>query len=270
MFLVSLILPVSVAHADGECNTGYSLGSTDNIAFFSLLPTAAGQCEPGYVPFLTSFDVSYPVARELPMKCDEGYYYKDGNCVAYDVGPCDSGFVDNGTNAGSMFDYTYVGGCTGGMEPFLGRPYAAYVMATAATHCGAGYYPTPNGCVAHATDDCPTNYYAITPSAAFVRGDEDDECATNYSLYHDTDLCLKYLGPNMAEVCTPQLRCESVATTLRTSTGIILPLYREKVTQPSLHVLFDNGDLCYANFISGDANGAVNVNYNGAVYHGVE
>ena len=336
VFLILLALP---AYADGECANGYTLVSTDNIAFFSLVPTRSGTCDAEYVPYTTNYEISYPVAPALVANCGAGYYYNNGTCTAYATGSCDSGFVDNGTNAGSMFDYTYAGGCTpgmepiltthsvmrlvdtvaesvqcgagyyykngtctaytqgscnagyydetpavdasmfdqtyagsclGGMDPMLTRPYASYAVVGATTRCGAGYYPTPNGCVAHATDDCPTNYYAITPATAFVRADENNECATDYTQYNDTDLCRKYLGPNMAEMCTPQLRCQSLATTLRSSTGVILPLYRERATQPSMYVLFENGDLCFANVISGAANNAVNVEYEGAVYHGVE
>ena len=244
---------------------------SDTIPYFSLLPNRAGACDPGYVPYTANRAVSYPVARELTMKCDPGYYYKNNTCVAYTQGGCLSGYYDE-TPAiqDSMFDMTYGGKCTGGMEPMLSRLFAAYAVRSSVAHCGAGYYPTTSGCAAHATDNCPTNYYAITPATAFVRGDENDECATNYSLYNDTDFCLKFLGNNMSELCTPQLTCNAGVTTFRTSTGIILPLYRDRVTTPSLNFLIGNGNLCFVNLVPGNARGAINFNYNGTVYHGAE
>ena len=324
------------ARADETCGDGYTLTSTDNIAYFSMLHTRAGKCDGGYVPYVLDYDAAFPVALDLPMKCDSGYYYKNGTCVAYETGPCDSGFVDNASNSGTMFDYTYAGGCTGGMEPIqtshsamrladtiatsiqcgtgyyykngacvayeqslckdgyfyetpivqestfdvthsgkclggydtlLGRDYASYVVFSAAEKCGAGEYPTGTGCAAHPTENCPDNYYAITPLTAFKRTADPAECGTNYSLYYDTDFCRKYLGANMASVCTPQLICTSGGASLRTSTGIVLPIYDDQVTAPVLKIRFENGHICNANMVPGAKNGTINMRYNNETYH---
>ena len=229
--------------------------------------TLAGKCIPGYQAITISYDVAFPAASDV-TRCGTGYYYKNGSCVAYEQSVCESGYVyENPAIINSSFETTYIGGCIGGYDPILAHHDAMYVMVSAHDKCGAGEYPTGTGCAPHPTTGCPSNYYAITPATAFARIEPDAECGTNYSAYYDTDICRKYLGAAMAQVCTPQYECLSAGSTLRTSTGIVLPLYREKLTTPALNIGFSNGDVCYANMAPNAAAGTINIMYNQEVYH---
>ena len=179
---------------------------------------------------------------------------------------CASGFIES--NAGIINMYILSGNACRPSDTLVPLRNA-YIIESTPSRCGAGYYPTSNGCVAYtAGDGCPTNSY--TPNQSFTRPGANNACATNYGRINDIELCKSWVA-DMPYICTPQLPCtSSIATTLRTSTGIILPLYAEKATAPSLHILFPNNDLCYGNFIPGAANNAINVRFNNETYHGVE
>ena len=53
---------------------------------------------------------------------------------------------------------------------------------------------------------------------------------------------------------------------IKTSSGLVVPLYAEKSTSSSLCVQY-NGTICYADLEFGNSSGAINVNYNGVIYH---
>ena len=192
--------------------------------------------------------------------------YLCAQCAHADT--CATGFIES--NAWVSTVYTALGNsCRPGdtLVPIKN----AYIIATTSSRCAAGYHPTSNGCVAYNSGDgCPTNFY--TPNQRFTRSNANNTCATNYGRIDNIDLCKSWAGAtNTSGVCTPQLPCtSSVATTLRTSTGIILPLYGEVATTPSMHFKFENGDICYGNFIPGSANNAINVRFHNEIYHGVE
>ena len=166
--------------------------------------------------------------------------------------------------------------------PFAGECFAGYdaidiqteilipISNVPNTRCGIGYYPTPTGCVAYGRDNCPERYYAVAPTNAFVRM-TDDTCPTNYAEYNDTELCKSWLEYiDKPEMCTPQLLCNSGGVALRTSTGINLPIYRERATTTTLNFGFENGGVCYMNMIPGAGANTINIKYNNEIYHGAE
>ncbi len=53
---------------------------------------------------------------------------------------------------------------------------------------------------------------------------------------------------------------------IKTSTGLSVPLYATKNTTPSINIGI-GGNVCYANLILGRATNAINVEYNGQIYH---
>lgn len=53
---------------------------------------------------------------------------------------------------------------------------------------------------------------------------------------------------------------------IKTSTGMSVPLFAEKPSSPALGVGY-NGGVCYAGMATGVQSGAINVRYNGHVYH---
>lgn len=60
--------------------------------------------------------------------------------------------------------------------------------------------------------------------------------------------------------------CNAGVSTLKTSTGLSVPLYATKLTTPSLNVSVDGG-VCYAPLATGKTTGAINVVHGGNQYH---
>ncbi len=83
---------------------------------------------------------------------------------------------------------------------------------------------------------------------------------------------------NVLDVCSDEMTgtcwlvrmlCAAGITALNTSGGLSFPLYSDKSTSPSLHILYNN-TICYGDMASGVAADAININYNGNVYHVVK
>lgn len=250
------------------CRAGYVLS---DVRPDSLITSFAGGCgtNTGYTSVVIADEFVYPLSDHIT--CGAGQRYENGACVNNTVGDCDTGYVDSQLNDYASFIQSSAGSCTTGYQSIITRQEVSYLTQRGnnANKCGVGYYPTANGCVAYPIGNCPDNYYAVVPNSAYTRLNANDECNTNYSAYGDVDLCLRYMAPNIADTCTPQLACTGGATTLRTSTGVNLPLYGEHVTTPSMNLQFSNGTRCYINMIPGTGANTINVKYNNETYHGV-
>ena len=175
--------------------------------------------------------------------------------------------------ATNIVERTVGGACQPGYTIFSGNWDSDIVFATTGANCAIGTYPTANGCVAYPTDNCTDNYYTTNPTNIFARGDSDGNCASGYSEYYDTDLCRRYLGPDMADLCTPQKRCSAGANVLKSDeTGMEIPIYDEQATQTTLNFIFDNGGHCYMNMLPGAENSVPTINVvddNNNTFHGV-
>ena len=65
--------------------------------------------------------------------------------------------------------------------------------------------------------------------------------------------------------------CTAGVTGLHTSTGLVFNLYANKQTSPAIHIMPDGTNtICYTSLAPGAANNAVNVEYNGAIYHSTD
>lgn len=250
------------------CRAGYVLS---DVRSDSLITSFAGGCgtNSGYKSVIIADEFVYPLPDHIT--CGAGERYESGACVSNTMGDCDTGYVDSELNDYASFIQSNAGTCATGYQAIQTRQEVSYL-----THrgdnvhkCAVGYYPTANGCVAYPVDNCPNNYYAVVPNTAYTRLNANDACNTNYSSYGDVDLCLLHMAPNIADICTPQLACSGGGSSLRTSTGVNLPLYGERVTTPSINVGFGGGTTCYVNMLSGAANNTINVKYNDTTYHGV-
>jgi len=52
---------------------------------------------------------------------------------------------------------------------------------------------------------------------------------------------------------------------------LVFNLYANKQTSPAIHIMPDGTNtVCYTSLAPGAANNAVNVDYNGAVYHSID
>ena len=134
--------------------------------------------------------------------------------------------------------------------------------------CPAGSHYSNWACVTYSSDpSCPENYYSFNN---FARLNKQGECPSGYNnLWQDTEICLLKLGYIPDSVCTPQLRCDGPANTLNSTTGLHWPIWLDKVTEPSLAFVFDEGTTCYLNLQQGE--GGLNIqDPQGNIYHGVE
>lgn len=109
-------------------------------------------------------------------------------------------------------------------------------------------------------DMCPDGFYTvpyeISCGEGFVDATNVPRCADDMS----GDFCL------LSASAAP---CAAGVTTIRTGTGVVVSLWAEKTTQPSLCVKY-NDTICYANLEIGTATEAININYNGVIYHTVD
>ena len=255
------------ALADETCGNGYTLSST--ISSLSTIAPRGGTCYAGYTMYSGNLGNFRFVPAAPSVGCPNGQHMSGGTCVNNTVGNCATGFYDATIN--SVAAVAPLGGkCHSGYQSQQTVRNVAYLIRLAVATCGSGYYPTPNGCVAHTTGDCPDNYYAISPTTAFVRM-ANGTCPTNYAEYDDTELCKSWPAfMDKPDFCTPQLLCNSGGVALRTSTGINLPIYRERATTTTLNFGFENGGVCYMNMIPGAGANTINIKYNNETYHGVE
>ena len=78
-----------------------------------------------------------------------------------------------------------------------------------------------------------------------------------------TTVCNDGYNQSSDGVCS-QL-CGLGFTTLRTGSGLVIPLYSEKLSSPAIHIGY-NGGVCYGILESGSGDG-INLEYNGQTYH---
>ncbi|MDW2958716.1 MAG: hypothetical protein R8M37_02810 [Alphaproteobacteria bacterium] len=101
--------------------------------------------------------------------------------------------------------------------------------------------------------------------------DADEWCDDNYwipAFWNEEEKDL-FLSALFATEIVSERPCDIGISRLMVSTGGIFQLYAEKYTEPSLVVSY-NDQKCYGKLEQGSATGAINVKYNGAVYHTVE
>lgn len=268
LFLIFLFFTLP-AFADATCGNGWTVASA--LGTVSAVAPIAGGCYTDYEIFSGNLGNFRFTPGGTSVACQSGKHMQNGTCVNNAVGGCGSGFYDATAYAASAV-HPVGGECYIEYSPQqVNRSIVYLTQSDAVVTCPVGQYATASGCVSNPTGDCPTNFVALVPNAAFGRADANDACATGYSSYGDMDFCRKYLGfNNMPDFCVPQLACPSGALAMKSSLGAVLPLYGERLTTPSLHAQIGN-NVCYVNMISGTGgSGAINVYYNNQTYHLVE
>ncbi len=121
------------------------------------------------------------------------------------------------------------------------------------------------------TANCPANatctYGDTSTSGQHYYG--SDQCNAEATICDIVDyLCNSGYNKTFSGACA--LTCTGGVTTLRTGTGVIVPLYAEKLTTPAINIRTTGGEMCYANLSEGSGTGAINVKYNDVTYHTVQ
>ncbi len=217
--------------------------------------------------------------------CDEGYAPNNGACVAYTQGTCQQDDDNLELNSSSFMaldnGLCKIGGYSAKEMPEDVYPvYNGFVMGAEVTLCDNGFQVNNGSCSTYSAGDCPTNYQDILLNSNTMATLTNGSCASGYQTFllnqqcdENTDdaicgiLCTG--GLNYTDIGTCAAICPGEHTTLRTSTGLIFPMYSEKQITPSLNIQVGN-NVCYVNLVSGASDDAINIKYNNTTYHTVK
>ena len=130
--------------------------------------------------------------------------------------------------------------------------------ATAPTQCPAGYRDGPaatsqSGCAKNCINQSIAGGTNVPVSSTVYYGNNCEY----------TTVCNDGYNQSSDGVCS-QL-CGLGFTTLRTGSGLVIPLYSEKLSSPAIHIGY-NGGMCYGILESGTGDG-INMEYGGQTYH---
>ncbi len=218
--------------------------------------------------------------------CDAGQYLLNGECIAcaalsYCPGD-DVAYACNSLYTGGLFVYTDFSMVTDATTPdgcicaFDVKTPDSEIMTQSIWRGKCADGPTEFYAVREIF--CRAGYYAT--SRVSSRFDFYERCApcTNEkpdnAVYSDrgqanSDFC-PWKCADGYKVNTDGTACDKLCTlgytTLNTSTGVTVPLYADKRTTPSINIGDVNG-ACHADLATGRATGAINVMYNGTIYH---
>lgn len=87
-------------------------------------------------------------------------------------------------------------------------------------------------------------------------------CPSGYVVHDMVDVC----GGTSTGVCWLRPLCGAGVTQIKTSSGVVVSLYSDRVTVPSFCAQYNNM-VCYADMVLGQVSGAINVDYADAIYH---
>ncbi len=144
------------------------------------------------------------------------------------------------------------------------HPYTVSSGSTAKTQC---YIDCERAC----TQTCNKTNATCTFGSGKTTGKHyyNSTCNAASSTCEVTGFtCNSGYGQNYANNCIAL--CVAGFETLRTSTGVSVPLYASAATSPAIHIKAANGTMCYGNLVSGSTNGALNIKHNGTTYHTVQ
>ncbi len=243
LFLVIIFTPLLV-HA-ATCDAGYYL-ENDVCKICNHLYYCPGD------------DIRYACTQNIPSE-----YISNASMVNFNSGKtnadeciCSFKIKANNDTQNLIIQYSQ---CESGPS---GPAYNTY------TGCNNGYYATGYGvgynnnlysgcapCTNAPTGAVYTGYGTpITENSTEIGNNCTWRCADDYKINEDGTACDKL--------------CTLGFTKLNTSTGISVPLFADKRTTPSINIGDVNG-ACHADLAPGRATGAINIMYNGAVYHTV-
>ena len=249
----------------GDCESGYYDFSPSATTIVS--PTD-NQC--AYASYKaktlpdTTISVVYhgAVLGDEITLCTNGYSPDNSTCSTYARGDCETNYYELEPSATSFVspsgNMCNVGGYKSHTMPdtTISVVYHGAVLGNEITLCTNGYSPDNSTCTTYTAGDCPESYVDIKAGAtSFVA--KNGSCASGYKQYTAEESCgympsastcvsLCENGQLTTGVGTCGTLCTLGITTLRTSNGVIVPLWSTKQTQPSINIGYNNG-ICYGN-----------------------
>ena len=271
----------------GVCSSGNVMIDTSRQSFKPT--TSGGTCsDSGYVVVTlpTGFEIlnSYTSGPER-LVCNNGYTINGSSCRTYARGACSSGNVMIAMPRTSLRTKTTAGTCPDSLNavalPTGFELLNSYTLGPTPVVCTNGYSANRTSCTTYAQGNCPTNYRNLNVDTATFATQLNGACPSDYSVTSVTDGCrVDSNGATCVEFCTSGTRltgvgtcaslCSAGATTLRTSTGLILPLWSSKQITPSLNVQIGN-NVCYVNLLPGQTSDpGIKLDVNGTLYHTID
>lgn len=272
IFVMFLFCCCTIRAVYADCSPGYtaiinSLGDT-------IVAPMSGMCEGGYrlqdVPEELKSANGYSKDVKIPL-CDG--YWSETTCMSHSSSDCLSG------QHGIFYDHVV-------MAPMVGKCEAGYQLRTmndalVLTNGFVTAAEIPLGTVSYTKGDCPDGYFDLAVNDdSFFKVNTSGACSAGYK--YMTEQCKSEMpdSPMICGIlCAPGLEYTDVGTcselcggthkSLRTSTGLIYPMYSTKSVTPSLNIKV--GDtVCHVNLINGVASESINIKYNNKTYHAVK
>ena len=170
------------------------------------------------------------------------------------------------SNSAGTGDGTIKSGCStnnANCQQELDKPTSAsadhYISGSTCPACPDAYPNSAGGNIGQ------SGCYAICSTQSITGGNRVPVSSTVYygNNCEYTTVCNDGYNQSSDGVCS-QL-CVPGFTTLRTGSGLVIPLYSEKLSSPAIHIGY-NGGMCYGILESGSGDG-INLEYNGQTYH---
>lgn len=246
----------------------------------------------GALPDVVLCDNGYPVMNVISNTAtdDSGTEVTtttvEYSCQSYAQGACPDTYSER--NLAGVFSTDMNGGCADSLRRIRSQDvFMAQVLPV--TLCDNGYFDGVS-CVPYAPDseNCPSGYNRMFSNALLRRvvgtcpdgtyAVSDNEITVwsyPYDSTPDTTIAVRlcdsgydmnYQG-NCAALCAISNTGVSMQY-MRTSTGLVFPVYAKKLTTPSLNVKAGNRQ-CYVNMLPESGSGAINVRYQDALYRTV-
>lgn len=182
------------------------------------------------------------------------------------------------------------GNCYAGYEPYSRTGNDIYPLVDSSVLCPPGQFPANGTCTAYSAGTCPdgmlntaassatSTTWATMTNGACPSGYAEQTISTIESACDTYDNHITAETPACLLMCTngniyTELNsCAALCNgqnTLKTSTGLVFPMYATKQITPSLNVKVGN-DVCYVNLVTGGQSDSINIKYKDIVYHTVK
>lgn len=220
--------------------------------------------------------------------CNNGYAATNAStCTSYARGVCQSGNYELQSNTVSVVATTQNGLCNVAtysravVDDVVSAEYHGVLSGSQITLCDNGYAATnATTCTSYTTGYCPNNYYSMAGNPSTFTN-YTTSCPNNYSQFiaegpcsytPSTTYCMDVCGNGQytTSLGTCASLCSLGATTLRTSTGLLFPMWSSSQATPSINLGIGNG-VCYVNLESGTTNDSgLMFDWGGTTYHAVQ
>jgi len=270
----------------GNCGSGYIEYENNKSTFIGVyenrcqISTYKKQTVPDTLIELT---YSGLVSGAEVNLCTNGYSTNNSSCTTYGAHDCASGYYEQTSNT-STFIGVYDNKCVLSTykkktvpETTVVLTYRGLVSGAEVNLCTNGYSTNNSSCTTYGSGYCWNGYYDMNLGSTTFNAPTSGACASNAHTYTidacgyapTAETCLDVCGDGQmyTDVGTCASLCSLGVTTLRTSTGLIIPMWETKQISPSINIGVNQG-VCYVNLQSGTTSDhAIMIRYNDTTYH---